>query len=708
MDSMRVSEGWEVYLCTSTNNSSCGIYGEGLHRNINGGIYSMTAMPSTFEYAMKYYGIKEIGQSGTEPTGFAYLYNIPEYNYSTSQKRMFIKQSDSTISDLSNYIVKNNQISSVELFGDMILLFGKPSSLKQLNSSHRNFGWFGYDNNNSYLDFRDWDNAINYVMPLSVPSVGWFFAGNSPEEGEIRGICFDGVNDFPQESDPAPKIECITNGQNHYAYKTNVDGGGSYNYNEFFNRLVVTNDQGIRHSRERLKRYGDSHDLLFFSAHGSFDYGRANISISPGSSGEWIESNEPNWANYIGDFKTKWMMTDACQSMGKDGVDINPDVINAYKKSLERLSGVGGQRNDAWFGPLGVDDESYFDFWDELDSEPISETYVDSWSNDVWWGYDDEENDWLWMGRDARYMTRENCDCNNTSCDSYMFDDYFPTVSTGPKAKKNQSQLSTYNRYCVRDDDGDPANYVVNSLNRSATVESKYDTDVYSKENPVAKIYQTYEMPPEIAGEIFDVEVSESGKTKYRDEYTHFTLDGRRLFYKGTEKLSPIDDEYPISENDYEKLFLDEATGIAEQLTTLPIVFDKISLDQTTSFIDQEYMIEMESIKTNKVSYIYVPVLDGIPMIFNKIEIQFDAKGLYKIKSFAPYSVEEIGYYDLKSSEDVISEVRTELKNDEIPFDTREIVYTIEKDGTARMKYIFADKKEKLIKTVSMEADYEK
>lgn len=144
------------------------------------------------------------------------------------------------------------------------------------------------------------------------------------------------------------------------------------------------------------------------------------------------------------------------------------------------------------------------------------------------------------------------------------------------------------------------------------------------------------------------------------------------------------------------------------ELTTLPIVFDKISLDQTTSFIDQEYMIEMESIKTNKVSYIYVPVLDGIPMVFNKIEIQFDAKGLYKIKSFAPYSVEEIGYSDLKSSEDVISEVRAELKNDEIPFDTREIVYTIEKDGTARMKYIFLDKEERLIKTVSMEADYEK
>jgi len=90
------------------------------------------------------------------------------------------------------------------------------------------------------------------------------------------------------------------------------------------------------------------------------------------------------------------------------------------------------------------------------------------------------------------------------------------------------------------------------------------------------------------------------------------------------------------------------------------------------------------------------------------ISVEYDAKGLYKIKSFAPYSVEEIGYSDLKSSEDVISEVRTELKNDEIPFDTREIVYTIEKDGTARMKYIFADKKEKLIKTVSMEADYEK
>jgi len=204
-----------------------------------------------------------------------------------------------------------------------------------------------------------------------------------------------------------------------------------------------------------------------------------------------------------------------------------------------------------------------------------------------------------------------------------MFDDYFPTLLTGPKAKKDQSQLSTDNHYCFRYMGGNYHLVVYTLKTGEEDPESKYDQDVYSKENPVAKIYQTYEMPPEIAGEIFNVEV-------------------------------------------------------------------------------------LESVKTNRISYIYVPVLNGIPMVFNKIEIQFDAKGLYKIKSFAPYSVEEIGSSDLKSSEDVISEVRAELKNDEIPFDTREIVYTIEKDGTARMKYIFADKKEKLIKTVSMEADYEK
>lgn len=94
-------------------------------------------------------------------------------------------------------------------------------------------------------------------------------------------------------------------------------------------------------------------------------------------------------------------------------------------------------------------------------------------------------------------------------------------------------------------------------------------------------------------------------------------------------------------------------------------------------------------------------------MIFNKIEVQFDANGLYKIKSFAPYSVKEIAVADLKSQEEVLYEVQNELQDDKIAFDNRKIGYTIEKDGTARMKYIFKDEKEKLIKTVSMEADYE-
>jgi hypothetical protein len=87
---------------------------------------------------------------------------------------MFIKQNDSAISDLSNYIVKNNQISSVELFGDMVISFGKPSSFKTLYSSHRDFSYY-YGNSEDPFDFRTWNNAINWVNPLSSPSVGWCY-----------------------------------------------------------------------------------------------------------------------------------------------------------------------------------------------------------------------------------------------------------------------------------------------------------------------------------------------------------------------------------------------------------------------------------------------------------------------------------------------------------------------------------------------------
>jgi len=705
IESIRVSEGWEAYLCPSTNNNgTCYKYGEGLNTNLPSGLnnstYSMTVMPSTFEYALKQYGMKEIGASGSDPTGFAYLYNYSEYN--TNYKRLFVKSNDSAIDDLSNYIVKNNQISSAELFGDIIVNTRNSSNQgKMLYSSHRDFSWYGYDNNNSYLDFRDWDNSITSIAPQSKPSVGWFFSNDTPDEGSVRYACFQGPTDFPEGTEWGIKTECITYEENHYAYKTNVTGGGTYDSDEYFNRLVVTDKEYFR-----FKRYSDSYDLLFFSAHGNFadDSGTPYevIDLTPDFNLFAIYGNGDKWSSYIGNFKTKWLLTRACQSMGENGYDFNPDVINVYKMALERLNGVGGYRNDAYWGG-SYEDHEYFNFWDELHSEPMSEAWTDPWSAGYSLGDPDPE-------RDARYLTRENCDCNDqTNCDSYMFDDYFVTVSTGPKAKKDQTDLASYYHYCLRDDSGTPYHYEVMSLKSNSMVEpSKYDQDVYSRKNLTAKIYQTYEMPAKVVTELFGIDAVEDGMVKYRDDEVNFTLDGRRLFYKGTSALLPVEDEYPMSKNDYETLFIDDASKIAENLTTLPIVFDKVSLDETTSFIDDGINVDVESIKTNRISYIFVPVLDGLPMIFNKIEVQFDANGLYKIKSFAPYSVKEIAVADLKSQEEVLYEVRNELQDDKIPFDIRNIVYTIDEDGTAGIKYIYTDGEEKLIKTVSMEADYEK
>jgi hypothetical protein len=94
------------------------------------------------------------------------------------------------------------------------------------------------------------------------------------------------------------------------------------------------------------------------------------------------------------------------------------------------------------------------------------------------------------------------------------------------------------------------------------------------------------------------------------------------------------------------------------------------------------------------------------------LEFEDDFKDRYGNNDGLNGPIDETGNHDVsfdtgKEGRAIYFDGNDYIEVGENDFDTREIVYTIEKDGTARMKYIFMDKEERLIKTVSMEANYE-
>ena len=117
------------------------------------------------------------------------------------------------------------------------------------------------------------------------------------------------------------------------------------------------------------------------------------------------------------------------------------EIGGVYYNVLTRLNGVGGYRKKSHWG--GINDyHNYDNHWHDLtyNNKTVSKAWVDSWSESFIGDGD----------RDARFLTLETCNCTETSCTgTYMKNDYFYNVSTGPKPQK--TTVTNYNYYCFRD-----------------------------------------------------------------------------------------------------------------------------------------------------------------------------------------------------------------------------------------------------------------
>ena len=699
IESIKVSEGWEAYLCTQTNHQgTCRYYDDGLYDSTNlldsslvNNVYSMTVQPSSFSAAKKFFGYKRADGSGNYPTGFAYIYEPTNFTTPSkaypSRRRLFLNSYDryNFSTNLQNSIIRTNAISSAELYGDVYLEIGNSTyGSKELMTSHNNFS----KNLSTYteLDFRNYyhnvSSAVLHGNTETVGSVGWYLTGDT-SFSFLFSLCLNGVSQTLNNN--TTRIECAK-------------------YNQGTNNLLLdTTDPDVfwgaiypQENTQKFERYPDNYSLLMLSGHGAYVtqfvvFGQTipkhvfiNIIDETDDERQIIINNiETNpYSQKLGKQYTRWMETVACESMGFDNINWS-EVGEAYYNILTRLNGVGGFRDVASFN---VVDHQYENHWNDLtyNNKTVSKAWVDSWSNN--------ENE---LGtRDARFLTLEGCNCTQVNCITYMKHDFFYNVVTGPMAQK--SDLTDFNYYCFRDKES--PNF--NSIQRNSS-KSSHD---YPEEFAV---YSYDSLPNYIVEQFFDIKIEGHNTIlfgentyNYKDAYVILNRKEKNIQAVMNREMASFEDERESEETILDKF--NEAKETAETLTSMELEFAGISRDVNEAF---EVGGNGESLgkMINSVIFVFRPVIDGIKIFSESIEVEYDAEGFYQLRSNVPYSVSEIRRSTIKSEKQVEKEIYSALGKDEEKIFT----YVLNEEGEFILSALAKDDANKTFLTISLEADHD-
>ena len=694
IESIKVSDGWEAYLCGQTNHqSNCFFYEDGLRtleQPLLNNVYSMTVQPSSFSAAKKFFGYKRANASGNYPTGFAYIYeqtnfNPPSKAYS-SRRRLFLNSYDrhSFAGYQQKSIVRSNKIVSAELYGDVYLVMDNSNNeTKYLMTSHNNFAKIL----TSYpeLDFRnfyqDVDGAFLEGNYDTVGSVGWFFANDITDVDRRYSKCLDGVSETVDNN--TTRIECTKYNTESLPFYIAI----AQDQNEFLSRAYNGNKQ-------KFEKYADNYSLLMLSAHGAYSSDSSNNII-------WIaipyDSLDPQlyiiinndgsdpYSKNLGKQYTRWLEITACYSMGAKNTNWT-EIGGVYYNVLTRLNGVGGYRKKSHWG--GINDyHNYDNHWHDLtyNNKTVSKAWVDSWS-ESFIGDDD---------RDARFLTLETCNCTETSCTgTYMKNDYFYNVSTGPKPQK--TTLTNYNYYCFRDRESSYfSNFPVNSGKSSQDYPEEFSAYTYDS------------LPNYIVEQLFDIKIDEntakfSGNDRYnyKDDYVILNRDGKNIQAVMNREMSSFEDEKESEDTIWDKF--NEAKYMAEALTSIKLEYEGISRDINEAF-EVDGNGESLGKMINSVAFVFRPVIDGIPIFSESIEVEYDAEGFYQLRSNVPYSVSETRRSAIKSEEQVEEEIYSTLGKEE----DKIIAYVLNEDGEFILSTVAKDDANETYLTISLEADHD-
>ncbi len=668
---LNVAPGWEAIACPAINNNSangvnCIVYPGGdsgheydlTYQKFGGKVKLLTIQPANFDTAKIFYGFNGYWNYwDTAVSGFAYLYSSPEYG---TNKKLFIKYGDKI--DLQNTIIKPETVKSIRLYGNVTMnLTNLKNETKRLKTSTRDLSWGIYAPFDSkkqnplypYTDMRKFYNSVKSVSLESSPSVGWFLSDDNSQVSNKRYACYQVGN-----STDAIRAECHQHNSDQFAFSEKVSS------DEFYGRTTVFNGD-----INRFREYGDNYDLLVLSAHGYFGYYQDDntkpyTALSIVNSGYTnrlrIGAENDTWSEPIGKNNTNWVVTTACNSMGKNGFDFGTDVIGAWKKSLETLNGVGGMRNKSYWWEYS-DPHKYYKFRDNL-HKPISEAWIDSFSEG---GKGDPE-------RDARFLTREKCDCNDKSCsDLYMLSDKFYTPMD------SKVDLSNYHYYCLRDN----GNWDVYSYykTKKAVV---LTLPVFNFQSTV-KVYKSV-VPTINQANAFIKQIDPALLNE------NVTIDGLNTIISMKRNFEPVDDFVVINEDVLNNLEL-SAANTAKKFTSLPLKLLRIKRDATTSFADNDYGIDELSTKTNRISFVYTPAVNDIPLLENYIEISYDGGGLYKISSNVPYNISSPSTKNLKTKAVTAAEIAKTLNIPAPTLDPANAGYIIDETGQLKLIYKYVD-----------------
>ncbi|MBR6245598.1 LamG domain-containing protein [bacterium] len=711
IESVKVSEGWEVYLCTQTNNNgSCYYYDDGFYDNSNGlysslvnNVYSMTVQPSSFSAAKKFFGFRRADDTTNSPSGFAYLYEPVNFaapsKANSSRRRLFLNSYDryNFSTNLSNSIMRTNTAGSAELYGDVYLVLGNSTyGSKELMTSHNNFS----KNLADYpeLDFRNYyhntNSAVLHGGTEEVGSVGVFFSDDFPRFEYLYPFCLNGVSDTIDDN--PTRIECVGyNPGTDYSNKLPFYDSNNSSYNNDIDKFWEIVYGG---NRQKFEKYADNYSLLLLIGHGNYSNSQMKIGVPH----RWenvindvtyyfphidIYSNYSDpYSQNLGKQNTRWMETSACNSMGYDGIDW-ADVGNLYYNILTRLNGIGGFRNLSYWGDSS---HYYYNYWQDLtyNNKPVSKAWVDSWSmyTSSFW-------------RNARFLTLEQCNCTQTNCFTYMKNDYFynvssdllPQNSSGPMSQK--TDLTNYNYYCFRDMESNFDNYSRGSFLTSQNYPDEFAAYAYDS------------LPNQIVEQLFNVIINEdtaklrgNDRYNYKDAYVILNRKEKSIQAVMNRKMASFEDERESEETISDKF--NEAKEMAETLTSIELEYVGISRDVNEAF---EVGGNGESLgkMINSVAFVFRPVIDGVPIFSESIEVEYDAEGFYQLRSNVPYSVSKIRGSDIKSEEQVDEEAYSALGKEE----DKIIAYVLNEKGEFILSVIAKDDANNTFLTISLEAN---
>ncbi len=260
IESIKVSDGWEAYLCTQANHQgNCYFYEDNfrtLNSTLTNNVYSITVQPSSFSAAKKFFGYKRADGSGNYPTGFAYLYepiNFAKPTKAAVYRRLFLNSYDryNFSNSLQNTIVRTNYAGSAELYGDVYLEVGNSTyGSKELMTSHNDFSKDLSDY--PELDFRNYyhntNSAVLHGKTEVIGSVGWYLSSDFPASDTLFVLCQNGIAETLDDN--TTRIECA-----EYNNTETLPLNIVQNPDEFWNITYNGNKQ-------KLERYADNYSLL--------------------------------------------------------------------------------------------------------------------------------------------------------------------------------------------------------------------------------------------------------------------------------------------------------------------------------------------------------------------------------------------------------------------------------------------------------------